>query len=82
MKKGEKAFVIVIISTIVIIIVQLILGQSMLAHFEVIEKRQMVEDLRNIENGIEWNIRGLDLIVKDWAYWDDTYNFMQTKSSA
>ncbi|MEM2949570.1 MAG: CHASE4 domain-containing protein [Nitrososphaeria archaeon] len=81
MKKGEKAFVIVIISTIVIIIVQLILGQSMLAHFEVIEKRQMVEDLRAIENCIECDIRELDSIVKDWAYCDNTYNFMKTKNS-
>ncbi|MBC7091819.1 MAG: HAMP domain-containing protein, partial [Nitrososphaeria archaeon] len=81
MKKSEKAFIIVIVSTILLIIVQLILGQGMLTHFESIEKRQITEDLMEIENGIEWNIKGLDTVVKDWAYWDDTYNFMQTKTS-
>ncbi|MCX8188469.1 MAG: hypothetical protein N3F64_02045 [Nitrososphaeria archaeon] len=82
MKKSEKAFLIVIISTIVIIIVQLILGQTMLSHFGAIEKRQMVEDLIDIKNGIESNIKEMDRVVRDWAYWDDTYNFMKTKSRA
>ncbi|MGC8911365.1 MAG: hypothetical protein ACP5K8_04760 [Nitrososphaeria archaeon] len=35
----------------------------MLTHFESIEKRQIREDLMEIENGIEWNIKGLDTVV-------------------
>jgi signal transduction histidine kinase len=81
LKKSEKAFIIVIVAMIVLIIVQLILGQSMLAHFEAIEKRQVVDDIINIKNGFELDIKGLDAFVKYWAYRDETYNFMQTKTS-
>jgi len=81
LKKSEKAFIIVIVATILLIIIQLILGQSMLAHFESIEKKQMVDDIINIKNGFELDIKGLDSVVKFWAYRDETYDFMQTKTS-
>lgn len=61
MKKSEKALLIIFISVTSLIIVQLILGYSILLHYKAIERRYF-EVLKEIENVVEEQIRGLDML--------------------
>ncbi len=78
----KKVLLITFLSIIPLIIVQLILGYSMLLHFGTVEKIYFAEHLKEIKNCVAEKIRELDVVVKDWAYSDESYDFMKTKSSA
>jgi len=80
LKVSEKTFLVLAITILTLIIVQLIIGQSMIAHFESVERKVMVEELQSVERAFEGSVEELSLVTRDWAQWDDTYNFMETGS--
>lgn len=45
------------------------------------EKRHIVNNIERFNLLFNQKIENLDKILIDWAYWDDTYNFIQTKNS-
>lgn len=46
---------------------------------EAIEDKLIVSNLNRTVNAIEAMISDLDIMVSDWAFWDDTYLFLQGK---
>jgi len=45
-----------------------------------IEVNYAIDNLMRAENVLENQITNLDKTCKDWAYWDDTYNFIQNRN--
>ena len=52
----------------------------MLESFEELEARQMNEDLSRIDSTLHRELGLLQVIVVDWAEWNDTYQYMHNQS--
>ena len=50
----------------------------LLDSFEALEEKQMSADLTRLDSALKKELDQLQIIVIDWAEWDDTYHYMQT----
>lgn len=46
-----------------------------------IENDQTIEDALKLKNYINYCEKELDKLTMDWAYWDDTYNYLNTRDN-
>lgn len=53
-------------------------AQRLLDQFTSLEDRFVANDAQRLRNVIQEELNHLDTITRDYAAWDDTYNFMQT----
>ncbi|MFN8390958.1 MAG: CHASE4 domain-containing protein [Bdellovibrionota bacterium] len=58
---------------------QLILHEVLSNHFAALEKKAMSRDVQRVEKTILENIDQLSVKASDWARWDDSYNFLESK---
>ena len=49
-------------------------------YIDVAQKNQIDKDFEMVEAIIENEKENLNSILKDWAYWDDTYNFINDRN--
>lgn len=50
----------------------------LLSSFSKLETRDTLKNTEKIEQAIAWEALSIDRTARDWAYWDDTYEFMNT----
>ncbi|MBM9612766.1 diguanylate cyclase [Desulfobulbus rhabdoformis] len=79
----RKVFVIILLLFVLLgganfLIQRLIIFPSFLE----LESREASENLQRIRYAIEREIIHLDRLCRDWAIWDDSYDFIQTRSQA
>lgn len=48
--------------------------------FQELEDHSAKHSLREVNNAIQYRLELLDTINRDWAWWDDVYSFIETKS--
>lgn len=51
-------------------------SQFLIKSFAKLEEDQIVRNLHRVEFSIKNNINNQSIKLKDWAFWDDTYNFI------
>lgn len=52
----------------------------LLSSFSNLEIRDTIKNTEKIEQAIAWEALSIDRTARDWAYWDDTYDFVNTLS--
>ncbi|KKG16753.1 histidine kinase [Methanosarcina sp. 2.H.T.1A.6] len=52
----------------------------LLSSFSNLEARDTIKNTEKIEQTIAWEALYIDRIARDWAYWDDTYEFINTSN--
>ena len=83
MKLRLKAVLVVSISMSLFITVLLsFLAPLLLKESTERDKAHIAEEIKRIHNRIESNMENLQIMNRDWAIWDDTYNFMKVKNTA
>ncbi len=50
----------------------------LLSSFQDLEKEDTLKNVEWVQNAVETQYDYLDHIARDWGYWDDTYEFVQT----
>jgi sensor domain CHASE-containing protein len=50
----------------------------LLSSFQDLEKEDTLKNVEWVQNAVETQYYYLDHIARDWGYWDDTYEFVQT----
>lgn len=83
MRLYEKTVVIVGITVLVLIAalyttMQMVLGRGLVQ----LEEKYTLKSVEQAVNALENRLHELDTKLVDWAYWDDTYEFVQTLSSS
>lgn len=78
----SKKIMIVIFSMFALFTVLLIIASHtiLLASFSDLEARDTIKNTGKIEQAIASETLSIDRTARDWAWWDDTYNFMKTSS--
>ncbi len=62
---------------LLIIILTQIVSTILLENFENLEQQQVLNNLSRAQNALSAEIADLHSFNKDWAWWDDTYLFME-----
>ena len=65
---------------LLLLVILFVLKPFLLKSFIDLDHRKQEETLNLITNIIEADIDGLSVTNKDWAFWDDTYQFIQDKN--
>lgn len=52
----------------------------LLSSFSNLEARDTIKNTEKIEQAIAWETLSIDRTARDWAFWDDTYEFVDTLS--
>ncbi|WP_440948642.1 CHASE4 domain-containing protein [Methanosarcina sp. T3] len=52
----------------------------LLSSFSDLETRDTIKNTGKIEQAIAWEALSIDRTARDWAFWDDTYKFVNTLS--
>lgn len=76
----KNVLIIIIIFIILFILGYIIPSRIILNEYLKSEKRFVVNNVERFNLLLNQEVENLDRITSDWAYWDDTYNFIQTKS--
>ena len=78
----SKKIVIVTFMMFALLTVLLIVASHtiLLSSFSNLEIRDTSKNTDKIEQAISWEALSIDRTARDWAYWDDTYNFVNTLS--
>lgn len=50
----------------------------LLESFSDLEEQDTEKNTGKIEQAIAWEIMSIDRTARDWAFWDDTYDFVNT----
>lgn len=76
----SKKLLIVIFSMFALFTVLLIVVSHtiMLASFSNLEAQDTIKNTEKIEQAIAWETLSMDRTARDWAFWDDTYEFVNT----
>lgn len=79
----SKKLLIVIFSMFALFTVLLIVVSHtiMLASFSDLETQDTLKNTEKIEQAIAWETMSIDRTARDWAFWDDTYEFVNTFNS-
>jgi len=78
----SKKIVIVTFTMFALLTVFLIVASHtiLLSSFSDLEARDTIKNTGKIEQAIAWEALSIDRTARDWAYWDDTYHFVNTLS--
>ncbi|MBF0413680.1 MAG: EAL domain-containing protein [Desulfamplus sp.] len=74
-------FIIAFCFTILVIVLFITTRNITYSKFEALEDKLINSDLNRSKNAISAIISNLDILVADWAFWDDTYFFLQGEKS-
>ncbi|MBU9723754.1 MULTISPECIES: EAL domain-containing protein [Bacillaceae] len=81
MKLKGKVIVLSIISvTSLLLFLFLLVNPLLLERYRDLEETIMAENVKRVENAFNNEINRLSMIVRDYAVWDDTYEFIQDKN--
>ncbi|MBU9712844.1 EAL domain-containing protein [Evansella tamaricis] len=81
MKMKTKVFSISLVSvTTFLLILFLIINPVLLERYSTIEEDIMVDNIKRVENVLNNEFNRLNMVVRDYAVWDDTYQFIQEKN--
>ncbi|GEM_PF-5333472 len=80
--KYQIALTTTIIYLLIMIIDLLFIKPRVLSSFADIENKNLIDNVKAIRNSIVADEQDLDALVKDWAFWDDTYDFIVTGNKA
>ncbi len=65
-----------------IAVLYVVTKNNLLENYAMLERLELREDLLRVENAITARGDALSTLVKDWASWDDSYEFIETRSEA
>ena len=76
----SKKLLIVIYTMFALLTLLLIVAAHtiLLSSFLDLETRDTIKNTDKIEQAIAWEALSIDRTARDWAYWDDTYDFVNT----
>jgi len=81
MKLKTKAFSVSLIGVVILLIVLfLFINPLLLERYRKLEESMISDNIKRMENGYESEINKLYRFVRDYAVWDDTYQFVQDHS--
>lgn len=83
MSLRQTAFLIICVTfTGLFVILYAISRSNIQASFDYLEREEVVEELTRASKAVEENLRALGATSADWAFWDDTYRFVQDGNAA
>ena len=62
--------------------IYLLLSSTMVVSFSKLEEKEANQDLDRITAFVDKKIDALDLVVRDWAFWDGSYNFVLDRTES
>lgn len=81
MKLREKSIAVIITAYfITFILLFLVCGTIIMNSFKNLENSDVIKNVNRIQSAIDYDINSLSLKSKDYASWDSTYEFMETKN--
>ena len=81
MSLRRKAVVGIVLASALLMSGLLIFDRFAIAgQFDEVEEREARRDVRRAANSIDIEAASLEVLLIDWAYWDDTYAFMETRA--
>jgi sensor domain CHASE-containing protein len=54
----------------------------LLSSFSDLEAQDTIKNTGKIEQAIAWEVLSIDRTARDWAFWDDTYKFIEDRNQA
>lgn len=80
--KLRYIFLLIVVLTVVtgVGLVSLVSKYSLLDEFTKIEEDALIADIQRVQAQLENESDNLALICQDWAYWDDSYAFIQDQN--
>jgi len=73
----QQTSTLILLTAVALIIIHLIIGYGVIADFSRLEESSVQRDINKVVTSIDSEQSTLDQLVRDWAYWDDTYNFIE-----
>ncbi len=81
MSVRRKTLLAVGLTSISLLVILLLLAQYILLRgFDGLQEDAVQQNVQRVQNAIANEIDSLDQTIVDWAYWDDTYQFVQDKN--
>jgi len=80
MKLRQKTLIILLLTAFSLIIVQIAIAVQMTQNFTKFEESYVEREVRKVLNIVDNEMSSLSITPQDWAYWDDTYKFMQDQN--
>lgn len=81
MKMQRKAVIAVSLLSIVVFLTFHLIGNLViLPSFETADKTEAEENVLRARNALDYRIGDLELSVADWAFWDETYNYLRYRN--
>ncbi|MFA9556594.1 EAL domain-containing protein [Evansella sp. AB-rgal1] len=82
MKIKQKALIIIITGIISLLVFLFIfINPIMMRAYEEMELEMMEENISRLENAINNEANRVSMIVRDYAVWDDSYNYINTRNN-
>jgi len=73
----QQTSTLILLTAVALIIIHLIIGYGVIADFSRLEESSVQRDINRAVASIYSEQSTLDQLVRNWAHWDDTYNFME-----
>ena len=80
MKLRQKTLIILLLTAFSLIIAQIAIAVQMTQNFTKFEESDVEREVRKVLNIVDNEMSSLSITTQDWAYWDDTYKFMQDQN--
>ncbi|MEM3404446.1 MAG: CHASE4 domain-containing protein [Nitrososphaeria archaeon] len=80
MKLRQKTIIILLLTTFLLITAQIAIAINMTENFIKFEESDVEREIKKTLNIIDKDMISLSMTTQDWAYWDDTYKFMQDRN--
>ena len=75
--RRRTAIAVLTACTVAVVVLYFTLQGIMAARFTTLERQKANQDLGRASNALQQEIASVDMLVGDWAPWDDTYQFVQ-----
>jgi two-component sensor histidine kinase/sensor domain CHASE-containing protein len=76
----RTALAVVTACTIAIVVLYFTLQGILAARFTTLERQKANQDLGRASNALNQDMASVEMVVGDWAPWDDTYQFVQDQN--
>lgn len=81
MSLRKKTILVVVLTTIVLMVsVYLLTSKILLSEFIHVEDREVVSNIKRLEDVIDAEIQVLNTKTSDWSRWDDSYRFVTDRN--
>jgi len=75
--RRRTALAVLTACTVAVVVLYFTLQGIMAARFTTLERQKANQDLGRASNALSQDIASVEMVVGDWAPWDDTYRFVQ-----